>query len=102
MSGSKKRHGKNLFRLGPPGPLPPGQRRRTARRAGLGRAARPGMRPHHLPPSEAAANGWKINWPGWCGDQPKEMTGPADDAELVVKMLNSGAPGVMLDVEDSM
>ena len=29
------------------------------------------------------------------------MTGPADDAELVVKMLNSGAPGVMLDLEDS-
>ena len=29
------------------------------------------------------------------------MTGPADDAELVVKMLNSGAPGVMLDFEDS-
>ena len=29
------------------------------------------------------------------------MTGPADDAELVVKMMNSGAPGVMLDLEDS-
>ncbi len=29
------------------------------------------------------------------------MTGPADDADLVVKMLNSGAPGVMLDLEDS-
>jgi malate synthase len=29
------------------------------------------------------------------------MTGPADDVELVVKMLNSGAPGVMLDLEDS-
>jgi malate synthase len=29
------------------------------------------------------------------------MTGPADDGELVVKMLNSGAPGVMLDLEDS-
>ncbi|HJX94385.1 MAG TPA: hypothetical protein VJ324_02120, partial [Candidatus Acidoferrum sp.] len=30
-----------------------------------------------------------------------QMTGPADEAELVVKMLNSGAPGVMLDLEDS-
>ncbi|MBD5634879.1 MAG: hypothetical protein IAI49_10405 [Candidatus Eremiobacteraeota bacterium] len=30
------------------------------------------------------------------------MTGPADEADLVVKMLNSGAPGVMLDLEDSM
>jgi malate synthase len=29
------------------------------------------------------------------------MTGPADDAELVVKLLNAGAPGVMLDLEDS-
>jgi len=26
-------------------------------------------------------------------DQRNQMTGPADDAELVVKMLNSGAPG---------
>src|SRR5215469_11407324 len=30
------------------------------------------------------------------------MTGPADDDELCVKMINSGAPGVMLDLEDSM
>lgn len=30
------------------------------------------------------------------------MTGPGDDADLVVMMLNSGAPGVMLDLEDSM
>jgi malate synthase len=30
------------------------------------------------------------------------MTGPADDGDLVVKMLNSGAPGVMIDLEDSM
>src|SRR5207245_5521058 len=29
------------------------------------------------------------------------MTGPADDADLVVKMLNSGAPAVMLDLEDA-
>jgi malate synthase len=29
------------------------------------------------------------------------MTGPADDVDLVVKMLDSGAPGVMLDLEDS-
>jgi malate synthase len=30
------------------------------------------------------------------------MTGPADDHELIVKMLNSGSPGVMVDLEDSM
>jgi malate synthase len=35
-------------------------------------------------------------------DQRNQMTGPADDHELGVKMLNSGAPGVMIDLEDSM
>jgi malate synthase len=45
---------------------------------------------------------WKIQLPEWCADQRNQMTGPADDAELVVKMLNSGAPGVMIDFEDSM
>src|SRR5438128_12672264 len=49
----------------------------------------------------AIRNGWKIELPEWCQDQRNQMTGPADDAELVVKMLNSGAPGVMLDLEDS-
>ncbi len=44
---------------------------------------------------------WKITLPEWCADQRNQMTGPADDAELCVKMLNSGAPGVMLDLEDS-
>ncbi len=44
---------------------------------------------------------WRIELPDWCQDQRNQMTGPADDAELVVKMLNSGAPGVMLDLEDS-
>jgi malate synthase len=42
-----------------------------------------------------------VDLPEWCQDQRNQMTGPADDAELVVKMLNSGAPGVMLDLEDS-
>ncbi len=44
---------------------------------------------------------WYIEVPEWCADQRNQMTGPADDAELVVKMLNSGAPGVMIDLEDS-
>src|SRR5262249_27804188 len=51
--------------------------------------------------SEMTAGTWKIALPVWCSDQRNQMTGPADDAELVVKMLNSGAPGVMLDLEDS-
>lgn len=48
-----------------------------------------------------AGGDWKIQLPEWCVDQRNQMTGPADDAELVVKMLNSGAPGVMIDLEDS-
>ncbi len=61
-----------------------------------------GNLPNYLPASEATKNDWKIELPEWASDQRNQMTGPADDAELVVKMLNSGAPGVMLDVEDSM
>lgn len=61
-----------------------------------------GAGPAYLPPSEATTTSWQIELPAWCRDQRNQMTGPADDAELVVKMLNSGAPGVMLDLEDSM
>lgn len=63
--------------------------------------AHKGHLPNHLPPSAATTSDWKIVVPDWCQDQRNQMTGPADDAELVVKMLNSGAPGVMLDLEDS-
>ncbi|MBI2426353.1 MAG: hypothetical protein HYV34_00765, partial [Candidatus Kerfeldbacteria bacterium] len=44
---------------------------------------------------------WRLQLPAWAQDQRNQMTGPADDAALVVKMLNSGAPGVMIDFEDS-
>lgn len=60
-----------------------------------------GKLPNHLPSSEATTGKWRIELPKWVEDQRNQMTGPADDAELVVKMLNSGAPGVMLDLEDS-
>src|SRR4029077_7886011 len=60
-----------------------------------------GKDPDYLPPSVATTNSWRIELPAWCADQRNQMTGPADDADLVVKMLNSGAPGVMLDLEDS-
>jgi malate synthase len=65
-------------------------------------AAHRGLLPDHLPPSAATTSDWRVTLPAWCADQRNQMTGPADDAELVVKMLNSGAPGVMLDLEDSM
>ncbi len=61
-----------------------------------------GELPTYLPPSAATQSPWRIELPPWCRDQRNQMTGPADDAELCVKMLNSGAPGVMLDLEDSM
>jgi malate synthase len=72
----------------------------AARRAALEQSLH-GNKPNHLPPSAATNEDWRIELPAWCADQRNQMTGPADDAELVVKMLNSGAPGVMLDLEDS-
>jgi malate synthase len=63
--------------------------------------AQAGKLPSFLAPSVATTNPWRVELPDWCADQRNQMTGPADDAELVVKMLNSGAPGVMLDLEDS-
>src|ERR1700747_522981 len=77
------------------------QRALLARRENALAEAHAGRVPCSLPPSVATASSWKIELPAWCADQRNQMTGPADDAELVVKMLNSGAPGVMLDLEDS-
>jgi malate synthase len=79
----------------------PRQQELAARRRQVLAEAHQGRLPNHLPPSEATTGSWKVALPGWCQDQRNQMTGPADDAELVVKMLNSGAPGVMLDLEDS-
>lgn len=64
--------------------------------------AHAGDLPGYSPPSRATQSSWRIDLPSWCADQRNQMTGPADDAELCVKMLNCGAPGVMLDLEDSM
>ncbi len=72
-----------------------------ARKERLARA-HGGDMPNYLPPWDATQSSWRIELPAWCADQRNQMTGPADDAELCVKMLNSGAPGVMLDLEDSM
>jgi len=80
----------------------PRQRDLVGRRASMVEAARQGQLPNYLRPSPAMQESWHVELPEWCQDQRNQMTGPADDAELVVKMLNSGAPGVMLDLEDSM
>lgn len=80
----------------------PRQRQLAARRKDALAKSHRGELPQYLAPSAATRSNWKIELPSWCSDQRNQMTGPADDAELVVKMLNSGAPGVMLDLEDSM
>src|SRR2546425_1892092 len=77
------------------------QRALVARRGYALAEAHAGKLQDYLPPSVATTNAWRIELPAWCSDQRNQMTGPADDADLVVKMLNSGAPGVMLDLEDS-
>jgi malate synthase len=77
------------------------QRALIARRETALHEAIAGKLPDYLPPSVATMQAWRVELPEWCADQRNQMTGPADDAELVVKMLNSGAPGVMLDLEDS-
>lgn len=80
----------------------PRQQELAKKRREVLRAAHEGNLPGYLPASDATEKDWQIELPGWARDQRNQMTGPADDAELVVKMLNSGAPGVMLDLEDSM
>ena len=80
----------------------PRQQALAAKRAEVLAEAHRGKLPDHLPPSEATEGDWRINLPAWCSDQRNQMTGPGDSADLIVKMLNSGSPGVMLDVEDSM
>jgi malate synthase len=81
--------------------LTPRQRTLIARREYALSAAHAGKLPAYLPASMATIEPWRVELPAWCADQRNQMTGPADDADLVVKMLNSGAPGVMLDLEDS-
>ena len=80
----------------------PRQKKLIAKRAEVLQASHRGQRPNYLPPSEATTSEWRIEVPDWCADQRNQMTGPADDAELTVKLLNSGSPAVMIDLEDSM
>ncbi len=79
----------------------PRQQALVLKRADVLQRSLEGEKPAHRFPSDTVRNGWRITLPEWCQDQRNQMTGPADDAELCVKMLNSGAPGMMLDLEDS-
>ena len=80
----------------------PRQQAMVAERAEALGQSHNGRLPGYRAASEATTGAWMIDLPEWVQDQRNQMTGPADDSELVVKMLNSGAPGVMLDLEDSM
>jgi len=80
----------------------PWQKKLVALRAKALELSHSGHPPNYLPPSEATTSDWRIEVPDWCADQRNQMTGPADDAELTVKLLNSGSPAVMIDLEDSM
>ena len=80
----------------------PRQQELAKKRAEVLQNSHAGNLPNHLAASEATTGDWKTVLPKYVADQRNQMTGPADDAELVVKMLNSGAPGVMIDLEDSM
>jgi malate synthase len=79
----------------------PRQQAALSERHRLMDAAHAGQLPDYLPPS-AASGDWRIELPAWAADERNQMTGPADDHELIVKMLNSGSPAVMIDLEDSM
>ena len=79
----------------------PRQQALIATRRQVLEASQQGRKPHYLPPS-AAQGEWRIEIPDWVRDQRNQMTGPADDHELCVKLLNSGSPAVMVDLEDSM
>jgi malate synthase len=80
----------------------PRQRQLLEKQAATLAASQQGRPPDYLPPSAATRENWQVELPDWCQDQRNQMTGPADEDDMVVKMLNSGAPGVMLDLEDSL
>jgi malate synthase len=79
----------------------PWQQRLLAQRADALELSHRGNPPSYLPASESTTSDWRITVPEWCLDQRNQMTGPADDGELTVKLLNSGSPAVMIDLEDS-
>lgn len=64
-------------------------------------AALNGQLPAYAPESEATSGDWRIDLPAWALDQRNQITGPADNAKLLIGMCNSGAPGCMPDGEDS-
>jgi malate synthase len=79
----------------------PWQQKLAEKRGEILEKSHGGHPPNYLAASEATTSDWRIEVPDWCADQRNQMTGPADDAPLTVKLLNSGSPAVMIDLEDS-
>src|SRR6266536_2768038 len=61
----------------------PWQQELLSKRKALLTAAHQGHPHTHPPAGEAQRQPWKMDLPAWCQDQRNQMTGPADDAELV-------------------
>src|SRR5687767_14148812 len=72
-------------------------RRRTLleKRAAALCAAHEGRMPGYKPASEATTGAWKVRVPEWALDQRNQITGPADNAKLLVAMCNTDDPGCM-------
>jgi malate synthase len=79
----------------------PRQRVHRMNRAAALERAHHGVLPQHALPSAATEEPWTVTLPSWCEDQRNLMSCPSDDLDLVVKGINSGAPAVLLDLEDS-
>ncbi|MEQ1920082.1 MAG: aldolase/citrate lyase family protein, partial [Elusimicrobiota bacterium] len=71
-----------------------------ARRLSL-KNAHAGEMPGYRPESEATTGAWRLSVPDWAKDQRSQITGPADNAKLLVAMCNTKDPGCMPDGEDS-
>jgi len=63
-------------------------------------AARVGIYPGYLP-SSGVRSEWRIELPDWIREQRNQITGPADNAKLLISMCNTKDPGCMPDGEDS-
>ena len=79
----------------------PRRRRLLAERREALARAHAGEAPGYLPESEATRGDWRVELPEWARDQRNQITGPADNAKLVVAMTGTGDPGCMPDGEDS-
>src|ERR1700722_9183188 len=79
----------------------PWQQKLAGKRGEVLEKSHGGRPPNYLAASEATTSDWRIEGRDGGADQPTQMPGPADDAQLTVKLLNSGSPAVMIDLEDS-